>query len=72
MHLHHIIFLFLKKKINSKKIYLNSLTGVLINIFNLLIFFIGIKFYNETNMLVMLTLFSALTYIVVYKFLSYK
>ena len=72
MHLHHIIFLFLKKKINIKKIYLNSLTGLLINIFNLIIFFIGSKFYNQTNILVMLTLFAVLTYIVVYKFLSYK
>jgi len=72
MHLHHIIFLFLKKKISLKKIYLNSLTGLLINIFNLLIFFLGSKFYNQTNILVVLTLFAVLTYIVIYKFLSYK
>ena len=72
MHLHHIIFLFLEKRFKLKKIYLNSLTGLLINIFNLLIFFIGSKFYNQTNILVMLTLFAVLTYIVVYKFLSYK
>tara|TARA_Y100000590_G_scaffold390526_1_gene466387 strand:+ start:777 stop:1787 length:1011 start_codon:yes stop_codon:yes gene_type:complete len=72
MHLHHIIFLFLKEKIHLKKIYTNSLTGILINTFNLLIFLIGSKFYKETNILVLLTLFSVLTYIGVYKLLSQK
>ena len=72
MHLHHIIFSFLKKNFSYKKIYLNSFTGLLINIFNLSIFFVGTVFYNQTNILVMLILFSVLIYIFVYKFLGYK
>ena len=72
MHLHHVIFLFLKKKILLKQLYLNSLTGLLINIFNLLIFYVGSKFYNETNILVLLILFNILTYLAVYKLLSFK
>lgn len=72
MHLHHLIFLFLKKNIHTKKLYLNSLTGILINIFNVPIFIIGTIFYKETNILVLLILFNVLTYIVVYRLLSYK
>ena len=72
MHLHHLIFLFLKNNIHIKKLYLNSLTGLLINVFNLSIFLIGTMFYKETNILVILILFNILTYIVVYKLLSYK
>lgn len=65
-HLHHFLFFFVSKKykLSSKK--LNTFSGLLLNLFNLLIFIISFNYYNRTSFLILLLLFSILTYLVSY------
>jgi UDP-N-acetylmuramyl pentapeptide phosphotransferase/UDP-N-acetylglucosamine-1-phosphate transferase len=71
LHLHHLLFSYLKTKINNKKI-VNSLTGVVINFYNFLIFCVGAQFYNKTNFLFILVLVNICIYIASYLFLIKK
>ena len=70
-HLHHLLFTYLKKKINNQKI-VNSLAGVLLNLYNFLIFLIGAQFYNKTNFLAILLIVNISIYIIFYFFLLKK
>jgi hypothetical protein len=70
-HLHHLLFLFLKKKLGNKKI-INSLTGIIINLYNFLIFFISSQFYSKTNFLFILIIINILIYTFCYIFLYRK
>ena len=71
LHLHQLIFSFLSKKNNKKITYNNTLTGNMVNFFNLISFAIASKFYYHTEYLVYLTSFNILVYIIVY-FYFYK
>ena len=71
LHLHHLLFSYLKKKINNKKV-ANSMTGIAVNFYNLIIFLIGINFYYKTNFLVILVTFNIFFYIIFYLFLLKK
>jgi UDP-N-acetylmuramyl pentapeptide phosphotransferase/UDP-N-acetylglucosamine-1-phosphate transferase len=71
LHLHHLLFSYLNKKIKNKKI-INSLTAVIINCYNLLIFSLSVKFYSKTNILSYLVISNMLTYIFFYFFLLKK
>ena len=64
-HLHHLLFNFLKKKIDRKYI-ANTFTGMIINSYNLLIFALGSKYYFYTKTLILLLLINILVYLVVY------
>ncbi len=68
-HLHHFLFMFLKKKIKNSK-YLNSFTGVLINSFNLLIVIISNNFIYETKPLILILFFAIILYLSLYYFLK--
>jgi UDP-N-acetylmuramyl pentapeptide phosphotransferase/UDP-N-acetylglucosamine-1-phosphate transferase len=70
-HLHHLLFSYLKIKINNKKI-VNSLTGAILNFYNLIIFFIGVQFYSKTNFLVILIIINVSVYIFSYFYLFKK
>jgi len=70
-HLHHLLFLFLKKILGNKKI-VNSLTGIIINLYNFLIFFISSQFYSKTNFLSILIIINIFIYTFCYIFLSRK
>jgi len=70
-HLHHLTFLFLKKKFGNKKI-INSLTGLIINFYNLLIFCISSQFYSKTIILSFLIAINIFIYTFVYIFLLSK
>jgi UDP-N-acetylmuramyl pentapeptide phosphotransferase/UDP-N-acetylglucosamine-1-phosphate transferase len=70
-HLHHLLFSYLKVKMNNKKI-VNSLTGTILNFYNLIIFFIGAQFYNNTNFLVILVIINISVYIFLYFYLLRK
>jgi UDP-N-acetylmuramyl pentapeptide phosphotransferase/UDP-N-acetylglucosamine-1-phosphate transferase len=70
-HLHHLLFSYLKVKMNNKKI-VNSLTGTILNFYNLIIFFIGAQFYNNTNFLVILVIINISVYIFSYFYLLRK
>lgn len=70
-HLHHLLFSYLKIKINNKKI-VNSLTGTILNFYNFILFFIGAQFYNKTNFLVILIIINISVYIFSYFYLFKK
>jgi UDP-N-acetylmuramyl pentapeptide phosphotransferase/UDP-N-acetylglucosamine-1-phosphate transferase len=68
LHLHHLFYTFLKKKI-KKNICINSLTGILINFYNLLIFFIGVQFYYSAKYLTFILILNIFIYIFFYFYL---
>jgi UDP-N-acetylmuramyl pentapeptide phosphotransferase/UDP-N-acetylglucosamine-1-phosphate transferase len=41
LHMHHLLFVFLKKKSKININFLNTITGILINFYNLIIFILG-------------------------------
>ena len=71
LHMHHLLFNFIKKKNNKTIIYNNTLTGNIINLFNLIGFAVSSKFYYHTEYLAYIIIFNVLFYTVVY-FYFYK
>ena len=67
-HFHQLLFLFINLKIKNKKV-ANNLSGILINTYNLLIFSYAIKYYNETDIMIILTLMNLTVYLLSYFFL---
>lgn len=66
-HLHHLLFIYIKRKINNKTI-ANSFTGIIINLYNFLIFLLGATLYNKTNFLFLLIVINIFTYTATYFF----
>lgn len=67
LHLHHIIFSFFKKKFKNKNlIIISSLTGNIINLYNLLIFSVSLNFINSTKYLILIIAINILIYIFTY------
>ena len=64
-HLHQLFYLAIKKKVNSK-IYSNSLTGIIINIYNLIIFYLASTNYSNTKYQLALAFLSILIYNILY------
>ena len=71
-HLHQIIFLYLKKKFNIKNIYLNTATGTIINIYNLICIVIATQFYSHTQTQISIITFNIIGYIFLYRKLLHK
>ena len=71
LHLHHLLFAYLNGKNNNKNI-INSLTGVILNLYNFLIFLIGAQFYNKNNFLFFLLIVNIIIYILSFFFLLKK
>ena len=69
-HLHQLLFNFLKKKINKSKDFINTLTGNIINLYNFLIFYIGIQLFNYTKYLIILIFINIFLYLLIYFFLK--
>ena len=70
-HLHQMFYKYLKKKNFIKKKYLlSSLTGILINIYLFVIFFIGYIFYSKTNIQIFLIIMNTSLYIMFYQLLK--
>ena len=69
MHLHQLIYLFIKKKINHTN-YANSFSGLFINSYNLLIFYFAFKNYYNTKYQIFLALLSLIIYNILYKVLK--
>ena len=63
LHLHHNVFLFLKIK-NFKN--LNNLTGLILNLSNLLFILLGTNYFNSTKHLVLLIFLNVSIYILFY------
>ena len=73
-HLHQLIFIFLEKKLKNKKI-INTLTGCVINLYNLLLFFLATQDYSNTKYQLSLIFMSLLIYSLLYmnlKFFIFK
>jgi len=68
IHLHHLLFSYLKVRIKNIKI-INSLTGIIINFYNLLIFIISIEYYYNNRFLIILVLINICNYTICYLFL---
>jgi len=67
-HLHHLLFTYLNRKIEKKKI-TNTLSAIIINLYNSLIFLLGANFYNSSNFLTSLIVINILIYCFSYFFL---
>jgi UDP-N-acetylmuramyl pentapeptide phosphotransferase/UDP-N-acetylglucosamine-1-phosphate transferase len=71
LHLHHLIFLYLNSKIINKS-FSNTLTGLCINFYNLLIFILAVQLYNKTNLIFLLVGINIFIYVFCYLFLFKK
>ena len=73
-HLHQLLFFLIFKKLKTKKKLLaNNLTSIVINIYNLCIFFISLAKYDNSSTLLMLILTNIIIYICAYIYLyKYK
>jgi len=69
MHLHHLLFSFLKKRLNNNINFINTLSGMLINLYNFIIFFIGSQLYSSTKYLSFLVAINIFVYLSFYSFL---
>jgi len=67
LHLHQLIFIFLKKKRLSS---INNLTGLVIVIYNAIIFLISIPYMNETKTILTIIIINVLLYIYLYNKLA--
>jgi UDP-N-acetylmuramyl pentapeptide phosphotransferase/UDP-N-acetylglucosamine-1-phosphate transferase len=65
-HLHQIIFFYLKNKSNIKSIYLNTVTGTIINFYNCISVAIATQFYNHTKIQILIIIFNIIIYIFFY------
>jgi UDP-N-acetylmuramyl pentapeptide phosphotransferase/UDP-N-acetylglucosamine-1-phosphate transferase len=72
LHMHHLLFVYLKKKTKMNINFLNTVTGILINFYNLLIFILGSKFYSQSKYLAFLIFFNIFIYLGLYFFLRKK
>ena len=70
-HLHQLIFLYLKKNIKNSKI-VNTLTGCVINMYNLFIFYVATLDYSNTRYQLSLIILSILIYNFLYIILKSK
>jgi UDP-N-acetylmuramyl pentapeptide phosphotransferase/UDP-N-acetylglucosamine-1-phosphate transferase len=68
LHLHHLIFLFLLRKLRININFISSLVGILINLFNLIFFYFLIQNIYSTKFQVFLTFLIVFFYISSYYF----
>ena len=69
LHLHQLIYLCIKKKINFDPKIINTISGITINLFNFLIFLVATNHYHNTKFQLMILLFSLTIYNFTYIFL---
>jgi len=69
-HLHQMVFKYLNKKFNIYNNLSNPISSILINLYNFLIFIIGINIFNNSKLLIFLILLNLLIYLIIYFFLK--
>ena len=69
-HLHHLIFIYLNQKFNLKGVFLNSATGSIINLFNLIIFLNALQNISQTKNLILIISISLIFYNFIYFYLN--
>ena len=65
-HFHQLLFNYLKKKLNYSNLFTNNLSSILINLFNLLIFFSASKDIFNSRLQISLIFLCILTYSILY------
>ena len=65
-HFHQLLFIFFKNKINSKNIFINNLSSVIINLYNLIIFYLASYDITNTQYQIILILVNILIYTICY------
>jgi UDP-N-acetylmuramyl pentapeptide phosphotransferase/UDP-N-acetylglucosamine-1-phosphate transferase len=65
-HLHQLVFFHLKQIFDSNNFYVNTLTGLLINLYNLLSIMLATQFYNNTQVQILIITFNLFFYIFFY------
>jgi len=71
-HLHQLLFVFFKEKLNIRKNYLNPLVSILINLFNFIIIFSASSHPNSTKYQILYLAISILLYLIIYILLNKK
>ena len=69
-HLHQLIFIKLKKKLKFNQIFLNTFTGLVINIYNLVVFVISVNNFSNTKTLLLILIINMLIYTFLYSILK--
>jgi len=65
-HIHQLIFFYINKKYNLSIFLANISTAQIINIYNLIIFFVGLNFIANSTIQVLLILFNIMIYTLIY------
>ena len=65
-HFHHLLFLFLKRKMKSKNNIINNYSSFIINFYNLIIFYFASLNIYSSQYLIILVLLNIIIYVVVY------
>jgi len=69
-HLHHLIYLFIKKSnLIKNNLFLNTLTGIMINIYLFISSLVATFYYNHTKTLLIIIIFNILIYLGLYNYL---
>ena len=69
-HFHQLLFFYYLKKIDLKKSFLNSLTGISVNLYNGIILYIASIHINNTKIQIMILFLSLIFYLISYYFLN--
>ena len=70
IHLHHLIYLFIKKSnLIKNNLFLNTLTGIMINSYLFISSLVATFYYNHTKTLLIIILFNILVYLGLYNYL---
>ena len=70
-HLHQLIFIFIKKNLINNN-FTNSISAIIINFYNLIVFLIGLRFISSSISLSYLLIINILVYIFCYQFFLKK
>ena len=65
-HFHQLVYFYISKKFKIKSNYVNSTTGILINLYNFLIIFLAFQNYSNSQFQIMLIFFSTFLYTYLY------
>ena len=65
-HLHQLILLFFKRKLNLKGNFLNTFSGMIINLFNLTVFYAAFENVSQTKNLILINILCLLAYNLLY------
>ena len=71
-HFHQLLFVFLSKKMKLKKWIISSVTGIFINIYNLVIFYIALINVSQTKILISIIILNIFLYNLIYFILKTK